>query len=1086
MTTPYKQNGISRSGYETDRVRLDHFPALECDWAQLLNRLAKASGNMRYRDGEREGMLACLWVDHVLVVLTEIVLTDVSGKRFVEMSGTAAQTELNEKQGEKANEWIDRLDRYIGRNRKMGQAGSPATLVAVRITEQLKQALPADGEEVKQAYYRLLRTIGDIRNLFGTYLSQIESCADIDGALSLLIVYLRNYAGIAETFNRRFATLPEIYLRDILHAVPHPATADNTYIIVVPAEGTPSFTLPAGQPFPAGQNDAGEELIYRTRRAEYITPMQCAEVLAVHIEREGGKATAIRKQAVPFSDVAAPKTLFDKKHSRALPLGWMIESSMLILNEGERTVCLSFRVTSDTALLPANDLLADYFTLRVSTAEGWTAQPCACRIDTPGRHPRLSFSFTISADEAAPAPCNAETHGTSTEHPALRILTSDEYCSYDWASRLTFDAVKIRTDVTGIRNFTFYNELGQVDTSQPFQPFGIRAEKDAWFLFGNEEMGLKPLEEVRLKGLWKKLPETEAEFNKLYKYYTAAAGQTVDLRSFTIATEWQEDRQWHDCEADGVQHLFVPDTTGGNETRSLSRAEVVFLFEETSSMRSGSPTPYEYSRDRDGFFRATLRSPSIGFGMDAYRTLFTETMIYNSHCKEKKRRALPPEPVNPLLADAELSYIASEETTLREMSGSSIRLTRLTPLSEQETFPINNKEEHHFLPVFATDKLLYFGFLHAEGEQTVRIYLDLVLPKEKTPFYNPQPGKNVCLTWAYRDGEGWHSLPIDSVHAEETSGLTQSGFVEIRLPKKIKEGDADQQGRIWLCATVKGDVSSCLAIRNVRTNCIPLTALNGDGSPLPAGTIQDCLEPDERIASIVQPLPGFGGMPAETETGAAIRQVARISNRHRALLIKDYERLVMEHFPEVDKVQCLSVPKEKGASEVCLVVFSRAEDRRYFLSPAWKLAEIERMIRRYAPPFAPLRVINPVYEPVIVRCKAVLWDRVQDEGKAIRQLVVLAQNYLAPWYRKGGIPALRQHFSYKELHARMVNHEDLMRLVVLEVNGKSLPHVDIDSEDMLIRGTHPWSVLIPRVEIVLLSPHDGINYAEIGNNFIIR
>ena len=295
----------------------------------------------------------------------------------------------------------------------------------------------------------------------------------------------------------------------------------------------------------------------------------------------------------------------------------------------------------------------------------------------------------------------------------------------------------------------------------------------------------------------------------------------------------------------------------------------------------------------------------------------------------------------------------------------------------------------------------------------------------------------------------------------------------------------DKQGRAWIRAAVTGDLSSCLAVRGIRTNCIRLISQNGDGTSLPAGTIQGIKEPDERIESVTQPLSGFGGKPAETATGVAVRQTSRISNRHRALMIKDYEHLVLEFFPEVDKIQCISIPQNKGASKICLVVFSRAEDSRYFLSPAWKLAEIQQLVRQYASPFASLRVINPVYERVNVHCKAILWDSMPDKGKAVRQLVVLAQNYIAPWYRKEEIPMLRQRYSYKELHARMVNHEDLMRLVTLEVNCKSLSRIDVDTVDFTFEGKHPWSVLLPVIKIELLSPHDGIEKAEIGSNFII-
>ena len=1073
MIDDKEYGGTSRADYATDRARLDDFCVVESDWKELLYRLTQTNNNISCRNEDRKGTLSNLWADHVLTVLVEITCIN-------------AQAMHAEALLIKATEWVDRLENYIDKNWKVGQGDSSAVQTARWIKEQIENVLPntdksSTGLNGKETYYHMLRMVSNIRDHSDSYLKQIEDSGDMDGALSLLTVYLRNYGGVAGGFNSRFATLPEIYRRNILRTVPQRAVQDSTYIVVIPVKGRSGFTLPKVQSFPAGQNAARDDLIYRNLREEYISPMQCAEVNAVYITRKDDKVTGIRKQAINFQNTttATVETLFTARHNKALPLGWIVESSMFVLNEGERKVCVSFRIASNTAESLASFYFPpDSFMLQLSDAEGWTEQPCFCRINMTGGEHWLCIEFTIKSDVIVLVPCDEETHAMVTEQPALRILCNDASCPYDWVSGLKFDTVEIQTEVTGIRNFTCYNELGQVDTSQPFYPFGIQAEKGTWFFFGNEEMGLKPLQEVRLKGIWKKLPETETEFDKIYKGYTAS-GKAIGSDAFLITTEWQQDGAWHTC-ADGTQHLFVPDN---GEDRSLVRAEVVFSFMKRMSLTER--VPYEYSRDRDGFFRVTLQSPSIGFGMAAYRNLFVETMVHNSHCKEKSYKELPSEPVIPMLADTELSYIASEKTTLADIENSSIRLSRITALSEQESFPISKGNEQLFLPTASEDHLLYFAFLHAQGEQNIRMYMDLVLPIEKVPFYNPQPDKRVKLSWEYWSGSEWKSIAIESISVEETFGLTQSGFVEIKLPEKVKESNIDRQGRMWLRGAISGDVSSCLAIRNVWTNCILLTAQNGNGSSLPADTIQAMREPNERVESVVQPLNGFGGKPVETEVETAVRQNSRIANRHRALMMKDYEQLVLEHFSEIDKVQCITIPKDNKASEICLVVFCSIEDSRYFLSPAWKLSEIQQLIRKYAPPFIALRVINPVYEQVEVHCKAVLWDSVQDKGKTIRQLVVLAQNYIAPWYRKGEIPELRKHFSYKELHARMVNHEDLMKLVILEVDGRSLPHVDIDTEDLIFKGNHPWSVLLPKIKIELLSPHGGINEAEIGSNFII-
>ena len=52
--TTYKLKGTLRIDFETDRARLDSFPALESDWNKLLHRLTKADEPLRYHDGDGE------------------------------------------------------------------------------------------------------------------------------------------------------------------------------------------------------------------------------------------------------------------------------------------------------------------------------------------------------------------------------------------------------------------------------------------------------------------------------------------------------------------------------------------------------------------------------------------------------------------------------------------------------------------------------------------------------------------------------------------------------------------------------------------------------------------------------------------------------------------------------------------------------------------------------------------------------------------------------------------------------------------------------------------------------------------------
>lgn len=1023
MATETRHSGTLRTDMEANLARLGDLPVMESDRDRLLHRLVQDS----------EGTVRSLLENHVLTVLADIRRKRLKGypDTFADSQGTAEAARYARKLRGDIEGWVKRLDTYADRSWRSGYTGG-AVKVAQELSARLKAALSGTD---KEGWYRMFRAVSGIQEESDRYRRQAEESGDTEPSLALLVAYLKNYGGIADAFNRRLASLPELYLKDILHARPKAAEPDNTYVVITPTETAGGFTLEEGTAFPAG-----EETAYRTGKEEYISPMRCTEVHAIHLQ--GG---TLHKSPLLLNngETQPADALFPD--GQPVYLGWQIESPMLALGEGKHEVRIRFHLTADS--VPPDSLPADAVTLRLSREEGWTEQPCRCGIENS----MLCISFTMEATEAATTACTEEVHGTYTAYPALRILTAQPR----WASSLRFSQVEIEVKASGVRDFIFSNELGEADLTQAVLPFGIQAEQYSRFSFHCEEMMRKPLLEAELKGKWQKLPATRQAFDALYASYGAKSGD------FTVSTACKRQGTWQSCE--DRQPLLAFDSEG-----NLGEARVLFRFDKPTTA---------------GMFRVTLESPAVGFGTAAYRKAFTEVMIHNGRCKEKDRRPMPEEPSVPGLCDVELSYTAVAAIPLEKQAGNPSRLSRITALSEQDTFPASPADGAvTFLHPTPTAHLLLFAFTRAESAKSVRMYIDMALPPSSIPFGSPQPDRQVRASWELWDGNNWQAIPSEAVKTEETNGFTQSGFVEIGLPQPPY---TDRQGRLWLRAALIGDTSACLALRGVWTNCIRVTAEGGDGSPLPAGTLQQTEEPDERIGSITQPLPGFGGRTAETEAQCAVRQRMRLHNRHRAVTGKDYEELVLEHFPETDKAQCITLTKENAPSEVGIVVFCRAEDSRYFLSPAWKLEEIRRTVSRYAPPFVTLRVVNPQYEKIVINCKAVLRKDIQDESRVSSQLAVLAQNCVAPWLRTGEIPDSGESFSYKELHARLANHEALLRLASLEVDGFSLPDTGTGTEDRLFRGEKEWSVLLPETNIELLSPEDGIEGAEIGGNFII-
>lgn len=1078
MVTETRHSGTLRTDYEADRARLDDLRPLTADTDILLHRLTKASREMPYRDADgREGTLTPLLENHVLTVLADIRRKKLSGYRgtFAEAQGTAEQARYARKLEENVEGWVRRLEAYLNASLPTTGTDSASAEVAYELLDLLKNALQGTAGEDNRRYYRMLRTVTTRQENADRYWQRASESGDTEPAIALLLAHLKNYAGISEAFNRRFASLPELYRREVLHVAPRKAVPDNAYLIVTPARK--GVTLAQDTAF-----TAGDDLTYKITEKEYISPIRCVGAQAVHKDNDG-----LHIQKLNIEDTSTAETLFTG--GEELRTGWQIESPMLVLEEGRREVEIRFILDKGQA----DNGMKSGFTVEYATAEGWTDTQTKCKLTDSG----LTFCFTIERDAPSPTSCTKDLHGTVTEYPALRILTTNQ--DYPtWADGQTFREVRIAVNVSGIRNFTFLNELGEVDTTQPFSPFGIQAERGAWFIFGNEETGMKPLKEVKLTGTWQKLPETKSLFNDIYMNYP----KRMDVADFRIRTEWQKGGKWHPC-AESCQLLF-----GFDEQGRFKQACFVFSFvSENAVTFLADNDSYEYARNKDVFFRTTLDSPDTGFGMTAYRNRFTEVMVHNSRCKEKEMWKLPQEPPIPLLADVEMAYKAEDKLTVPQSTStapsSSAGKIKIIPIALAADYEVPPREGlGRLLPLYPTSNLFYLAFADAKGEQKVRIYMDMALPKDKLPYYHPDPEQPMELSWQYWDGKQWVHISSKQILAEETSGLTQGGFVEICFDEKIPAEWLDDGRRLWLRAALTtgvvksgeghdtkwqdADTSSCLALRGVWTNCIKVTADGGDGTSLPAGTIQRTVEEDGRIGNIKQPLPGFGGTPAMTKAQAASHQTARFANRHRAVTQHGYEQILLEHFPEVDYARCFTLPKGKDRKKpsVCLVVFSRAEDSRYFLSQPWKLKEMERTLKRYAPACADLQVVNPLYEKIEVQCRSILHFKVQDVDKVKANLISITKAYFMPWRKDSGIPIPGQAFSYKELHSRLVNHEDLQRVVSLTIDGKEYP-ANGDDKDYIIQGKKPWSILVPEVEIELLAPDDGVGGNGIGNDFVI-
>ena len=101
-------------------------------------------------------------------------------------------------------------------------------------------------------------------------------------------------------------------------------------------------------------------------------------------------------------------------------------------------------------------------------------------------------------------------------------------------------------------------------------------------------------------------------------------------------------------------------------------------------------------------------------------------------------------------------------------------------------------------------------------------------------------------------------------------------------------------------------------------------------------------------------------------------------------------------------------------------------------------------------------------------------------------LTTIINNYFMPWRANDSFPQSGKKYSFGELYSRIVNHEDIRKIFSLKFNDVEYMEDDgIGVDDRPIQGEKPWSVLIPIIEISLVSPDDGIGDNGVGKDFVI-
>ena len=782
-------------------------------------------------------------------------------------------------------------------------------------------------------------------------------------------------------------------------------------------------------------------------------------------------------------------------------------------------------------------LLKDVFRISLTVPGGWyqVDRFVLTRFPSTGSSVRggLCFQLTLGPEVEPVVVCSPQVHGLEWDcsSPAIRFQLNPEaaFCAYSLFTELPLDSISIDVHVAGVRGLKMYNNLGRIDPTRPFQPFGPLPTRSSYLAFGSFEMAQKQLTGLKLNLEWADLPTCFSGFASHYAGYD----RVVREEDFQVDMAVLQDGVWQPGERDrqaGAASLFQ--ATGASERLKPSRTIGIGIldFFRPIDATIGADQFDLQTGTRNGFFRVRLSGPEGSFGHAEYPALLSRALSENIRSK-KPFQSVPNPPYTPMLSQLSVDYSARADISVDEIrpatsSDRDQRILHLHPFGHEEVRPVHVGRTHSLLPGYELDGNLFIGLGGCSIGQAVTLFFHL---NEETNQQTTFPPPSV--SWQYLGSGGWQPLQATQIVLDTTNRFRRSGSVTLMLPDDMQtHSSLMPDGKAWIRVAANEHLDSVARLYTVHANVVCACAGPEENarSEATAGRI-----PVERTWRMAEPLRGIAnvsqvggsgpGRPGEDRRRFVTRMSERLRHKNRAVSAQDFEQLILERFPNVFKVKCFDGLTAAGfnpegakpsprAGHIMIVAVADAgegEDLEYRrpMLDVQQLQDIREFARGIAAPFIRIEVRNPLYERLQVRCK-VKFTGEENPGFHLRRLNRDVSGFVCPWMPYGYQASFGWSISCEEVEG-FIRGRDYVELVT----DFSMLHIAEDDDDLYtladtvsrnpapgqgnskrVRWRYPWSLAVPMerhfIESVQVSepvaPEPaGVGELDIGGTFII-
>ncbi len=691
--------------------------------------------------------------------------------------------------------------------------------------------------------------------------------------------------------------------------------------------------------------------------------------------------------------------------------GFMIASPLLALAEGVRTITLTLEFTKASALLQNAAVKAELakatlpFRFLLSTAKGplevvaadtqitWTPGNAIAGTTSPA--PNLRFVLLLGQEVPPIAPLSTGA-STSATAPFLQVLPRDipdpdhpgtpPKKHYDAFRLLVLAHVHLEVAVAGLTNVLMQNDLGALNPKTPFQPFGSLPVVGSRFLIAHPEICAKSLSKLEIGFDWLGLPPD------LTAWYRGYSSPPANNQAFNAELKLSADRSLWDLK--NVPLFPAAPAT----TVATTGAEIKAKYANYGLTLIG--TVGDDPLDSDRYWMLELQSP------DFFHSVYPQQAATAAVVATNKTILNPP--YTPLARRLILNYSAAVDLLPPYNDpGDTDQIFYLEPFGyrpikiDPKTPPEDvGPDVGSWLPQYDLEGQLFIGIDPLSPPQTLPLLFQLAAGSAD-PDVTPEP-----VRWSYLSGNEWLELDNGRLLADATRGLANAGIVELDLPA-VEPSTLLPPGLYWLRLAMARHSRGVCDVMEIRTQAVTASlapdSAGASGRPLAPNTIKALAQPRPQVKGIQQPYSPFADNPPEGEPQFATRVSERLRHKGRALTCWDYERLVLEAFPEIHKAKCLAVDSadDPRRPTVRVVVIPDIRGKLPFdpfepKVPADVLSRVETFLADRCAAGAAFRVQNPQYCSLKLRFSVRLRPGC-NPGFYLPQLNDEVCRFLSPW-----------------------------------------------------------------------------------------